>query len=79
MDKEAREKYDALNRVFWIRLSDVQDIVPRYPHLSGIDLKCTAMGLAPARVIQQGPLTNGQHPPATNGNLNHATLTNGYH
>lgn len=35
LEKENGPKFSALH-VFWIRLSDFMDIVPRHPHLSGI-------------------------------------------
>ena len=38
LDSEARLKFLGLKNVFWIRLSDLLDIVPRYPHLAGLEL-----------------------------------------
>ena len=45
MDEETRIKYFALENVFWLKLSDLMDIVPRYPHLANIHLRCTPMAL----------------------------------
>ena len=44
-EKEAKFKYDLLKNIFWIRLSDFLDIIPRYPHLQGIHLRRRAMAL----------------------------------
>jgi hypothetical protein len=73
LDAEAREKFDGLKSVFWIRLSDLQDIVPRYPHLNGIELKCCAMVIRPAPGSTNK--TNGAVPTA-NGQ---PSMPNGYH
>ena len=34
LDYHARTKFFNLDNVFWIKLSDLMDIVPRYPHLA---------------------------------------------
>ena len=44
LDVETHPKFLNL-KVFWIRLTDFMDIVPRYAHLSGIPLPTRAMVL----------------------------------
>ena len=44
-EKEAKFKYDILKNIFWIRLSDFLDIIPRYPHLQGVHLRRRPMAL----------------------------------
>lgn len=88
MDEETRIKFFDMEHLFWIRLSDFIDIVPRYPHLAGLTLRTqaahvesTTTAITVSRVEAQLP--NGIHPlppghttyaPAPNG-----VLTNGYH
>ena len=43
--EEAASKFAALDHIFWIRLSDLIDIVPRHPHLSGKNLRCRPLAL----------------------------------
>ena len=82
MVEETRAKYFALEHIFWIKLSDFMDIVPRYPHLNGIPLNCGPLALVsfdhPSNGFQHGPIPvgqwNGHSHPITNGEL-----TNGYH
>ena len=45
LDEETRPKFFALKHVFWIKLSEFMDIVPRHPHLAGIKLGTRAMVL----------------------------------
>ncbi|KAL8852093.1 MAG: hypothetical protein Q9221_003023 [Calogaya cf. arnoldii] len=45
MDHETHLKFHDLKSVFWIKLSDFMDIVPRHPHLVGIFLRKRAMML----------------------------------
>ena len=45
LDEETRPKFFALKNVFWIKLSEFMDIVPRHPHLTGIKLGTRAMVL----------------------------------
>ena len=44
LDNETRPKFLKLN-VFWIKLSDFMDIVPRHSHLTGISLPIRAIVL----------------------------------
>jgi hypothetical protein len=82
MVEETRSKYSALEHIFWIKLSDFMDIVPRYPHLTGITLSCGPLALVsfdqPPNCFQHDPMPvgqwNGHSHPITNGEL-----TNGYH
>lgn len=43
LDNETYPKFRALRSLFWIRLGDFLDIVPRHPHLGGLRLKTRAM------------------------------------
>lgn len=45
LDEETRPKFFALKHVFWIKLSEFMDIVPRHHHLAGIKLGTRAMVL----------------------------------
>ena len=45
LDEETRPKFFSLPHVFWIKLSDFMDIVPRHQHLAGLQLKTRAMVL----------------------------------
>ncbi|KAF6237193.1 hypothetical protein HO173_004661 [Letharia columbiana] len=44
-DEETRPKFFDLKHVFWIKLSEFMDIVPRHQHLAGIKLGTRAMVL----------------------------------
>ena len=85
LDEETRPKFFNLPHVFWIKLSDFMDIVPRHQHLGGLQLMTRAM------VVHEYPFGNGgswdrpghakteaavkqeAHSPVMNGNL-----TNGF-
>ena len=43
LDAETEPKFEALKSVFWIKLGDFMDIVPRHPHLVGINLRKRAI------------------------------------
>ena len=45
LDDETRPKFFNLKHVFWIKLSEFMDIVPRHQHLAGIKLGTRAMVL----------------------------------
>ncbi|KAL8829590.1 MAG: hypothetical protein Q9170_006097 [Blastenia crenularia] len=45
LDEETYPKFRDLKSMFWIKLGDFLDIVPRHPHLSGMRLKTKAMVL----------------------------------
>ena len=88
MDEETRIKFFAMEHLFWIRLADFMDIVPRYPHLAGLSLRTqpahiegAATSISAGRVEAQ--LSNGIHPlppgPATYSPTPNGVLTNGYH
>jgi len=44
LDNETRPKFLAL-KVVWIKLADFMDIVPRHPHLAGVELRTRDMVL----------------------------------
>jgi hypothetical protein len=84
MVEETYSKYKAMDHLFWIRLSDFLDIVPRYQHLAGMALPCGPLALIsfdkqpngiPQPPVPTTPTPTTGHPwPITNGQL-----TNGYH
>ena len=54
IEKETKQKVEALKSVFWIRLSDLFEVVPRYPHLSTVDLRhCTPIAIHSAWIQEQ--------------------------
>ncbi|KAL8782288.1 MAG: hypothetical protein Q9213_005523 [Squamulea squamosa] len=65
LDKETYPKFQALKSLFWIKLSDFMDIVPRHPHLTGILLRKRAM------LLHDNPWgkENGNGAPSTNGGM----------
>ncbi|KAI9817608.1 MAG: Set3 complex subunit with deacetylase activity, meiotic-specific repressor of sporulation proteins [Thelocarpon impressellum] len=42
-DRLTQAKFRAMESVFWIKLADLQDIVPRYPHLQGVKMSTLAL------------------------------------
>jgi hypothetical protein len=78
LDAATRPKFYALERIFWVRLSDFMDQVRRYPHLSGISLSKQGIALTPINPAQSDEQKGGQaanriqHVPGGN-------LPNGYH
>ena len=88
MDEETRIKFFAMEHLFWIRLSDFTDIVPRYPHLAGLTLRTQAAHVettaTPTSVGRaDAQLSNGIHPlppgPTPYAPTPNGVLTNGYH
>ena len=74
MDAETQIKYFAMERIFWLKLSDFMNIATLFPHLASIELRSAPMALMPSQSSPKpNGLINGHSPPATNG------LTNGYH
>ncbi|KAI4277757.1 MAG: hypothetical protein L6R38_005380 [Xanthoria sp. 2 TBL-2021] len=45
LDQETYPKFQDLKSLFWIKLSEFMDIVPRHPHLVGVKLRTRAMVL----------------------------------
>lgn len=45
LDKETYPKFRDLKSMFWIKLADFLDIVPRHPHLAGLRLRTRPMVL----------------------------------
>lgn len=88
MDEETRVKFFAMEHLFWIKLSDFTDIVPRYPHLAGLTLRTQAAHvesnpLPTSTGRAEAQLSNGIHPlppgPTTYAPTPNGVLTNGYH
>lgn len=82
LELETRPKFFALN-IFWIKLSDFMDIVPRHSHLTG--LKLTTRDFVLDWPISEGAMMQnhqgikeeaGASPPSVNG-VN-GTLVNGH-
>lgn len=81
LDEETRPKFFSLPHVFWIKLTDFIDIVPRYPHLSNLQFTTRAMVLheypfgkggswdRPARSGQEGPVKQEAHSPVINDHM----------
>lgn len=81
-DADTRAKYFALENLFWIRLSDFLDIIPRYSHLTGILLPTQPLALSSPGLELNAFNGNGIVSTQVNGHAasipqNH--LTNGYH
>ncbi|KAI9866444.1 MAG: Set3 complex subunit with deacetylase activity, meiotic-specific repressor of sporulation proteins, partial [Pleopsidium flavum] len=83
LDAETQTKFFAMEHVFWIKLSDFMDIVPRYPHLAGLHLRTQPAYLDPPP--PDPPKPNGVHLIQSgftnvNGGLPNGVLTpNGIH
>ena len=74
LDNETKPKFLNL-KVFWIKLSEFMDIVPRHPHLSGISLPTRLIvlhehpfGKPSTPGVGQGHNTQGGSP-QVNGNV----------
>lgn len=79
LDEETKPKFFALQSVFWMKLSDFNDMVPRHPHLAGIHLKERAIVLhefpfgkggswdRPAFAGVEGAVKQEAHSPVMNG------------
>ena len=87
-DQETQVKYEALEQVFWIRLSEFNDIAARSPHLLYVNLKCAPMALEKATPITApansgdvgGPgLASSEKASPGLGNGTGAALVNGWH
>lgn len=83
LDAETRPKFFAMKHIFWIKLSDFMDIVPRHQHLSGLPLLTRQMLLHEFPFGRGGtadkPVTSDRHgrnggEVLTNGDI----LSNGY-
>ncbi|KAI9836315.1 MAG: Ankyrin repeat domain-containing protein 11 [Thelocarpon superellum] len=44
-DRLTQAKFRAMEPVFWIKLADFEDIIPRYPHLQGLKMFTTPLSL----------------------------------
>ena len=86
-DRETQVKFEALEQIFWIRLSDITDIATRLQHLSHVDLKTAPMALekTPSTPTSTGggdligkgpPVGEKTSPRLANGGL---SLVNGWH
>ncbi|KAL8729745.1 MAG: hypothetical protein Q9166_004574 [cf. Caloplaca sp. 2 TL-2023] len=69
LDQETYPKFHALQSMFWIKLNEFMDLVPRHPHLVGIKLRTRAM------VIHDDPWGKGWEAAMTNGG---GGLVNGF-
>ncbi|KAL4953413.1 hypothetical protein BDW69DRAFT_184485 [Aspergillus filifer] len=80
-DSETRSKYFAMDRIFWIKLSDFMDLVPHIPHLHGLDIQFLKMHIdrEPDSIAIKPPQPNGINGPhVENPELHEQGLTNGY-
>ncbi|KAI4177118.1 MAG: hypothetical protein LQ343_000600 [Gyalolechia ehrenbergii] len=75
LDEETYPKFCNLKSMFWIKLAEFMDIVPRHPHLAGLRLKTRAMVLhedpwGMARGKENGILADGDGAGAKGGMVN---------
>ncbi|KAL2424678.1 hypothetical protein ABEF91_001090 [Exophiala dermatitidis] len=79
-EEEERPKFMAMQELFWVKLSDFEDQIPRHPHLANLRLRRQPISL---RVLPQqvqfateegSPSTNGVPSPFSNSS---PRLTNG--
>ncbi len=80
LEGENRPKFLNLKKVFWIKLADFLDIVPRHPHLTGIKFHTIAFMLKPFNFgtpIPLRPVTNGGSLSGTKNEAHNSSLTNG--
>ena len=69
LDQETYPKFHDLKSLFWIKLSEFMDIVPRHPHLLGVKLRTRAM------VLHDDPWGKGGENAMTS---THGGLVNGF-
>lgn len=73
--KATRPKFDAMEHIFWVRLSDFMDLVPHIPHLHGLKLQTMDLHVPPESIY---PSPIGSSPSLTNGNRTpHDVVMNG--
>ena len=80
LENENRPKFLDLKKVFWIKLADLLDIVPRYPHLAGVKLTTQDFVLPPWDYKKVVPIRerDGESSASTNDlQAHHSSLTNG--
>lgn len=83
LDEETRPKFFDLSHVFWIKLSDFMDIVPRHQHLAGLQFTTREMvlhefpfgkgGTYDRPAGAEGPVKQEATSPVMNG-----SMTNGF-
>ncbi|KAI9652615.1 MAG: Set3 complex subunit with deacetylase activity, meiotic-specific repressor of sporulation proteins [Trizodia sp. TS-e1964] len=64
LDVETEKKFFSMNQVFWIKLSDFMDIVPKYSHLQGLNIVARDMDISYA---DNGSGNPNLPPPLQNG------------
>ncbi|KAL8863665.1 MAG: hypothetical protein Q9178_000348 [Gyalolechia marmorata] len=69
LDQETYPKFQNLKSLFWIKLSEFMDIVPRHPHLLGMKLRTRAM------ILHEDPWGKGSENGVTSTN---GELVNGF-
>ncbi|KAJ5678222.1 uncharacterized protein N7477_003855 [Penicillium maclennaniae] len=74
---QTRPKYEEMEHVFWIRLSDFMDLEPHIPHLNGFELEFMSMHIDPEPSAGPGPHTNG-HAHSTLAETNGSPVPNGH-
>lgn len=68
LDSETYPKFRDLKSMFWIKLAEFMDIVPRHPHLGSVRLKTRAMvvhddpwgGVAGTEMMGNGFVNGGE-------------------
>ncbi|KAL9600556.1 MAG: hypothetical protein Q9219_003102 [cf. Caloplaca sp. 3 TL-2023] len=61
MDQGTHPKFIGLKSMFWVKLAEFLDIVPRHPHLAGLKLRTRPM------VLHEHPWGPGGRPPGESG------------
>lgn len=80
MDNLAREKFFGLESLFWIRHSDLMDIVSRFPHLTATALTPASIALPPLRRASfSGVHANGHQAVHSSPHSPNGSLPNGFH
>jgi hypothetical protein len=74
---QTRPKYEEMEHVFWIRLSDFMDLVPHIPHLNGLELEFMSMHIDPEPSAGPGAQANG-HAHNTHAETNGSSVPNGH-
>lgn len=77
LDLETRPKFFALKNLFWVKLQDFMDIVPRHPHLSGIRLTTRPMVMH-EHPFGPDPARDGGTDGGGEGTSRETGLVNGY-
>ncbi|ERF71983.1 hypothetical protein EPUS_07453 [Endocarpon pusillum Z07020] len=88
LDRETQPKFEAMQPLVWVKLSDFRERLPLHPYLHGLPMKTQRIGLQPPKPTQQPPPAvqspNGLYMSGVNPSVNGILLDgvggmNGYH